>query len=135
MAHQRSQHLAVNRSGNRQSAVIIHMLPAMLPNPVVDRRISGTGIKGQQFAVAANPGNIGNAADIQDGQRLFKPGAQSIVKHRAPAAPPAPRPIRRPGGNRQRRAFRSGWPTAVRCRSGAYSGFAVRGEWYAHESL
>ena len=64
----------------RQGAVLVARQAAALLHPVVDHGVAGAGIECQQLAGAPDPGDVRNAADIEDGDRpLRQPGRKCAV--------------------------------------------------------
>src|SRR5690606_32424597 len=59
--------------------------------PVVDQRIAGTGVEGDERTVRSHPGDVADAADIDDGNGLLHSGAPGqrlvIERHQRRALP------------------------------------------------
>jgi tyrosyl-tRNA synthetase len=82
--HQESRHKRlVGPSGTGEGAVEIRRQSAMPPCPVIDRGIAGAGIEGKNVIFRlADPGDIGNAADIQHRDRPFQIRGKGGVEQR-----------------------------------------------------
>ena len=73
---------AIDLARRRERAVAIEALAGATRAPVVDRPVARPGIEGQQRVVLADPGDVGDAADIHHGDRPRQVAHQSGVEHR-----------------------------------------------------
>ena len=71
MLKQRRKAILIDRAGCCNPAVQIHLAEAVLLDPVIDRRIRRAGIKREKPAVPVAPGDIPDAAQIDNGNRLI----------------------------------------------------------------
>ena len=59
-------------------------LPGPQPHEVVDQRIAGAGVEGDQIGIAVDKGHVGDAAEIEhaDGMRALKQAHQGAMEDR-----------------------------------------------------
>ena len=80
------QHL-VRRAARRDAAAAIEAHAGPLLQPVVDQRIARPGVEGDQAAVLADPGHVGDSADIEHRDRTRNPGSDRRVHDRRQRRP------------------------------------------------
>ena len=71
MLKQRRKAILIDRAGCCNPAAHIHLAEAMSRDPVIDRRIRRAGIKREKPAVPVAPGDIPDAAQIDNRNRLI----------------------------------------------------------------
>ncbi len=64
--------LAVEHATRREPAVAVHGLAQMPLAPIVEQRIAGARVECQQLAIGADPCEVGNTADIDEGHRPLR---------------------------------------------------------------
>ena len=89
MAHERGQCRLIDMSCGRRGSARVTCGALPRQHPIVDQRIARTGVEGQQsttrcpgVGLRADPGNVGDAADVQDGQRPRQMSRKSGVEDR-----------------------------------------------------
>ena len=70
-----------NAAGAGERAIEIGGFPGMAANPIVDQRVAGARIEGEDFVLTAaspwpDPGDIADPAEIEDGERLRQIGGE-----------------------------------------------------------
>ena len=98
----RATHAHVDRALRRRATFAIERLAHGAEHVIVEQRVAGTGIAGDQDVAAVDIGDVGNAADIEDDHRPFalKRLGERTVIDRNETARPARRRRRRRHGNR-----------------------------------
>ena len=98
-------------SGAGQRAVDIGRGAGVPPHPIVDQRVAGPGVEGEDFvASVADPGHIGDAADVEDRERLW----QRRRRARRGTAERAALPRRRRRHRRERKSATTSSPSKSR---------------------
>ncbi len=94
----------VDRAGRRQRAVAVHVAEPLRLDEIVERRIGRAGVEGDDIAFAVPPGDVGDAAEIEDRRFAARPDAPAAAPgdRWPPAARPARRRARRRSGNHRR---------------------------------
>src|SRR5947208_14498500 len=83
-------------AGAGERAIEIGSFPGMAANPIVDQRIAGTRVEGEDLVLAAvspwpDPGDIADPAEIEDGERLRQIGGERGMVERRQRRPLAAR--------------------------------------------
>ena len=83
--------VVVHAARRRQRAVLVARHAATAQHPVIDHGIARAGVEGQQRAVASDPGDVGDAADVEhDDGPLRQLGRQrAVIDRRQRRALPA----------------------------------------------
>ena len=91
------------------AAVDVGRGAGMAAHPIVDQRVAGAGVEGEDLSglvgpLSTDPGHIGDAADVEDGDRLRQGcGEGGMVERRERCALAAGRDIGASGNRRPRR--------------------------------
>ena len=56
---------------------------SVLPYPIVDQRITGSGVESEDFGSFPNPSDIGNSTDVEDGERPRQRRGDSGMEQRS----------------------------------------------------
>ena len=73
MLQEPGEKLLVRRAARRVASVLVEGAPGPLAHPVVDQGVAGPGIEGDEPLVRPDEGDVGDAAEIEDGERPFEP--------------------------------------------------------------
>ena len=60
----------VDLAGRRDAALVVLHLAGAQPQEVVDQRIAGAGVEGDEIALAVDERHVGDAADIEHADRM-----------------------------------------------------------------
>jgi hypothetical protein len=63
------QGVLVDDARGRRRPILVVCSAGVAEHPVIDERVPGTCIEGDERAVCADPGDVGNSADIDDRDR------------------------------------------------------------------
>ncbi len=66
-----SQHLLIDHAGSCQRASRVITGTGVTQHPVVDQCVAGAGVAGSEAAVGLDQRDIGDAADVEEGERPF----------------------------------------------------------------
>ena len=66
----------------RERAVRVVSAPGRLRHPVVDQRVAGPRVEGEHLVAPADPGDVGDAAEIEDRERALQSGGERGVIER-----------------------------------------------------
>jgi len=83
VAQQALKHPLVHLARPGQCAIPVKCLTGVAADPVIQRPVAGAGVEGDQLALPADPGDVRDAADIEDGERLWQvPGQGGMINRR-----------------------------------------------------
>ena len=68
MAQELGKPRLVDLAAPREASVAVHVAAAMLPDPIVDRRVRRPGVEADDAVFAAPPGDVADAAEIEHGR-------------------------------------------------------------------
>ena len=110
----------VDFARRRRASVVVLRLPGPQADEIVDQRIAGSGVEGDEIGIAVDEGDVGDAAEIEhgDGMRALEQADQRAMEHRHDRrALPAGGDI---GGAEviDHRESRAGRRAPARCRAG-----------------
>ena len=76
------QRRLIDRAGGRQGAARVVIRAVVGAHPVVEQGAARAGVEGADLAVVAEPGQVGDAADVEDGERPLEAAGQGGVVER-----------------------------------------------------
>ncbi len=71
MSEHASEGSRIDRTCRGQLAVLVAGHRGLVQDPIIDQRIAGPGVEGQERAVSSDPRHVGNTADIEECNRSF----------------------------------------------------------------
>ncbi len=80
VGEQVGEHRGIRRALGGEGAIGIDGEVGVFGGPVIEGAVAGAGIEGEEAAMGADPGDVGDAADVQHAEGFFEGGGEGLVE-------------------------------------------------------